>query len=114
MVPLFVTCACDAKDGPRFYCADSDARIHVYQCIWEAANDGKILRCEIEVGNSDDPSAVAIKKGATTVGHVPRKISTSCGILLRRGGTILLGGGLLTRLRIHRKAQNSSKENFGE
>ena len=87
---------------------------HVYQCIWDAANDGEILRCEREVGNSDDPSAVAIKKGATTVGHVPRKISTICCIFLRRGGTILLGGGLLTRLRIHRKAQNSSKENFGK
>ena len=39
---------------------------HVYQCFWDAANDGEILHCEKEVGNSDDPSAVAIKKGATT------------------------------------------------
>ena len=62
---------------------------HIYQCIWDAANNGEILCCEREVGNSDDPSAVAIKKGVTTVGHVPRKIFTICCTSLQQGGTIL-------------------------
>ena len=61
---------------------------HVYQCIWDAASDGEILCCEIEVDNSDDPSAVTIKKGGTTIGHVPRKISTICCIFVRREGII--------------------------
>ena len=114
---------CDAKMYHAFIVQKAVRGFHVYQCIWDAANDGEILPCEREVGNSDHPSdAVAIKKGATTLEHVPRKTSTVCCIFLRRGSTILcevmvagvLGGGLLTRLRIHRKAQNSSKENLGE
>ena len=61
---------------------------HAYQCIWDAVNDGEILRCEIDLDNSDDPSGVAITKGATTIRDVPRKISTICFIFVRREGTI--------------------------
>ena len=60
---------------------------HVYKSIWEA-NCDEVLRCEREVGNPLDPSAVAVKKGTTIVGHVPRKISTICSIFIRQGGTI--------------------------
>ena len=36
---------------------------HVYQSVWDAACDGKILLCKREVGNTHDPSSVAITKG---------------------------------------------------
>ena len=42
-------------------------RDHIYQCIWDAANDSEILCCEREVSNFNDPSAVAIKKGTATI-----------------------------------------------
>ena len=44
---------------------------HVYQSIWDAANDGEDLECCREVGNIHDPSAVAIRKDSVIVGHVP-------------------------------------------
>ena len=40
------------------------------------------------MGNTHNPSAVAVRKDAVTVGHVPRAISSICSIFLRRGGTI--------------------------
>ena len=62
---------------------------HIYQSIWDAACDGELLNCERQLGNPHDPSAVAVKKGSTVVGHVPRVISTICSIFIRRGGTIV-------------------------
>ena len=60
-------------------------RYHVYQSVWDAACDGKILPCKREVGNTHDPSSVAITKGTTgiVVGHVPRIISPICSIFIR-------------------------------
>ena len=53
---------------------------------------GEELICEQEVGNSHDPQAVALKKeidgDLRIVGHVPRRISSSCFIFIRRGGSI--------------------------
>ena len=43
---------------------------HVYQSIWDAANDGEELEGCREVGNIHDPSAVAIRKDSVIVGHV--------------------------------------------
>ena len=80
---------CESKMYHAFTVQTAVRGFHVYQCIWDAANAGEILRCVREVGYSDDPfDAVAIKKGATTLEHVPRKISTICCIFFRRGGTI--------------------------
>ena len=62
---------------------------HVYQLIWDAAIDGKNLECFREVGNIHDPSAVAIRKDASIVGHVPRALSAVCSSFLHRGGLIL-------------------------
>ena len=62
---------------------------HVYQSIWDAAIDGENLECFREVGNIHDPSAVAIRKDASIVGHVPRALSAVCSSFLRRGGLIL-------------------------
>ena len=53
---------------------------HIYQNIWDAACDGELLNCERYIGNPHDPSAVAVKKGTTVVGHVLRIISTICSI----------------------------------
>ena len=62
---------------------------HIYQSIWDAACDGELLSCERQPGNLHNPSAVAVKKESTVVGHVPRVISTICSIFIRRGGTIV-------------------------
>ena len=51
--------------------------------------DGEALNCYREVGNTHDPCAVAVRKDAVTVGHVPRAISSVCSIFIRRGGIIL-------------------------
>ena len=62
---------------------------HVYQYVWDAGMDGEALNCYREVGNTYDPCAVAVRKDAVTVGHVPRAISSVCLIFIRRGGIIL-------------------------
>ena len=61
---------------------------HVYKDIWTAA-DGEELTCRRERFNVADPFAVAMVKGETTVGHVPRKILSIYSLFLRRNGTIL-------------------------
>ncbi len=60
---------------------------HVYKEVWDAAV-GEELPCRKDVGNSHDPYAVAMVRASTTVGHVPRRISSICSIFLRRGGNI--------------------------
>ena len=62
---------------------------HVYQSIWDAAIDGENLECFREVGNIHDPSAVAIKKDGSVVGHIPRALSAVCSSFICRGGLIL-------------------------
>ena len=61
---------------------------HIYQSVWDAAVDGEVLNCYRELGNIHDPSAVAVRKDAVTVGHIPRAISSVCSIFIRRGGII--------------------------
>ena len=51
---------------------------HVYQWIWDAAIDRENLECFREVDNIHDPSAVAIRKDGSVVGHVPRALSAVC------------------------------------
>ena len=60
---------------------------HVYHKIWTAAA-GEELSCVRETNNHWDPFAVAVVKSGVTVGHVPKKISSTCSMFLRRGGTI--------------------------
>lgn len=60
---------------------------HIYKEVWDAEVDEELL-CEREVGNRSDTFAVAVKKGAVTVGHVPQNISSICSIFIRRGGNI--------------------------
>ena len=61
---------------------------HVYRAVWTPAVDEE-LRCRREPFNAADPFAVAVVKEDTTVGYVPRKISTICWLFLRKNGTIL-------------------------
>ena len=51
----------------------------VYGDIWTPST-GERLTCERDIGNPNDTYAVAIKKGAEVVGHVPRKISAACAL----------------------------------
>ena len=63
---------------------------HIYQNIWDAVCDGKLLNnCERHIGNPHDPSAIAVKKGTTVVGHVSRIISTICSIFIHRRSVIV-------------------------
>ena len=62
---------------------------HVYQSIWDAAINGENLECFREVGNIHDPSAVAITKDDSVVGHLPRALSAVCSSFICRGGLIL-------------------------
>ena len=61
---------------------------HVYKDIWAAVH-GEELPCQRELGNRVDVFAVAVMKGETVVGHVPKKISSICSLYLRRGGSII-------------------------
>ena len=74
-------------------CLNSMVRgYHEYQAIWSDPYVGEELISEREVGNSHDPQAVALKKeidgDLRVVVHVPRRISSSCSIFIRRGGSI--------------------------
>ena len=48
---------------------------HVYKDIWSSFI--KVLYCQRDVRNYHDPFVVAVCKGTTVVGHVPRKISAA-------------------------------------
>ena len=63
---------------------------HAYCDIWSASLDEELV-CAREPDNysARDPFAVAVVRSEVTVGHIPRKISSVCGLFLRRGGTIM-------------------------
>ena len=56
---------------------------HIYQSVWDAAVNGEVLNCYREVGNTHDPSVVAVRKDAVTVGHVTHAtISSIYGLVI--------------------------------
>ena len=59
---------------------------HVHKDIWNTI-DGETLGGRRETTNVHDPSAVAVVKDGTTVGHVPKKLSCLCSLFIRRHGT---------------------------
>ena len=61
---------------------------HVYESAW-APDYHEILQCSCEDGNVHDPYAVKVMKSGGVVGHLPKKISATCSLFLRKGGTIL-------------------------
>ena len=60
---------------------------HVYQDVWVPAID-EMLSCCREVGNLHDPFAVKVTKVGITVGHLPKKISSTCSLFILNGGSI--------------------------
>ena len=46
------------------------------------------LQCTREVSNDKNRYAVTVMKGYDIVGHVPRRISATCSLFLRRGSRI--------------------------
>ena len=67
------------------YVVDSCIRgHHIYKEVWSPFVDEEL----IWEGNNHDPYAVAAMKGELIVGHVSRKISATCSLLLRRNGLI--------------------------
>ena len=62
---------------------------HISKDFW-TPTIGETLCCEKESGNAADPYAVAVvlsSEKATTVGHVPRKISAASNLFLRQDGS---------------------------
>jgi len=57
---------------------------HVYKEIWDPTI-GEVMPGKREVGNSEDPLAVAMKRDRVIVGHLPRTISSTwiCSVFLR-------------------------------
>ena len=72
----------------ELHVVDSCVRgFHVYQDVWTPVT-GERLSCETEESNAFDPYAVAIRKSANVIGHVPRRISAACSLFIQRGGTL--------------------------
>lgn len=59
----------------------------MYQSIWTPM-DGEVLSCARETGNLHDPFSVKVNKSMTIVGHLPRRISSTCSLFLHMGGSI--------------------------
>ena len=60
---------------------------YVYQDIW-IPTIRECLSCQTEDSSAFDLYAVANRKSANVIGHVPRKISAACSISILRGGTL--------------------------
>ena len=61
---------------------------HVYKDGWYPVRD-EVLACQRETGNTHDPFAVKVMKCGSIVGHLPKKISSTCSLFLRHGGVIV-------------------------
>jgi len=61
---------------------------HVYQEVWTPVL-GEILPCTRELGNAHDIFAVKVTKDGVTIGHVPKKISSTCSLFISNGGVLL-------------------------
>ena len=60
---------------------------HVYKSIWTLFI-GKTLLCSRETSNLYDPFAVKVLKTDEIVGLLPKMITSTCSIYLRKGGMI--------------------------
>ena len=59
----------------------------MYQSDWTPFL-GEILQCSREVSNAHDPFAIKVTKDGNVVGHLPKKISSTCSLFIRNGGII--------------------------
>ena len=61
---------------------------HIHIDVWNPVV-GKEFPCKHEDGHRVDPFTVAVVRGDTIIGHVPRKISSICYLYLRQAGSIV-------------------------
>ena len=57
---------------------------HVYESAWTPTHH-EILHCSREEGNVHDLYVIKVIKSGIVVGHLPKKISETCFLLLRKG-----------------------------
>ena len=62
---------------------------HVYQLIWIPV-DGEILLCARETGNRHNPFSVKANICTMIVGHLPKRISSTCSLFYAWVGTFLV------------------------
>jgi len=60
---------------------------HIYKDRWTPVRE-EMLVCQREIGNAQDPFAVKVTKSGNIIGHLPKKISSTCLLFLRRGGML--------------------------
>ena len=60
---------------------------HVYKSIWTPFI-GETLSSSREMTNLHDPFAVKVLKTDEIVSHLPKRISSTCSIFIRKGGII--------------------------
>ena len=61
---------------------------HVHQEEWTPVLD-EMLSCYCEFANVHDPFAIKVMKAGSTVGHLPKKIISTCSLFIMKGGVIL-------------------------
>ena len=62
--------------------------MNFYERAW-ASTHHETFHCSHVQGNVHDPYAVKVMKSDVVVGHLPKKISATCFLFLRKGGAIL-------------------------
>jgi len=50
----------------------------------------KVLACQRETGNTHDPFAMKVMKCGSIVGHLSKKISSTCSLFLRHGPGVIV------------------------
>ena len=78
---------CKLKMGGEMKMACCVKGYHMYKEVWEAVI-GEVLVFHMEPTNAADRYAVAVRKAATIIGHLPNKLLRICSLFLRREGSI--------------------------
>ena len=75
--------------GVEAFCLNSVVRGHyIYKDIWSSVH-GEEFHFKCKISNVHDLYAVSvIKHGTGIMGHLPKRISTPCLLILRKGGSI--------------------------
>ena len=60
---------------------------HVYQNDWMPVLC-EVLHCSCEISNVHNPFAIKVTKDGNIVGHLPKKISSTCSLFIRKRGII--------------------------
>ena len=61
---------------------------HVYQDEWTPVLDEMLLCCR-ELADMLDPFVVKVMKAGNTVGHLPKKISSTCSLFIMKGAVAI-------------------------